>query len=138
AILYYDYILTLPAEIEYIWLSGRLLSFPSAIFIVNRYLALVSHIPYIYESFVRNALYNVWTVIFLLRVHALYRKRTILAILVVCILGAMGFALTWSGVLVYDLAIFLLTLNKCLREHWRSPWTLWHVFVLDGTTSSFL
>lgn len=42
-LLYYDYLLTLAHEIEYIWFSQRFWSLPSVIFFLNRYIGLLTH-----------------------------------------------------------------------------------------------
>ncbi|KAI9068857.1 hypothetical protein FKP32DRAFT_1560931 [Trametes sanguinea] len=49
AILYYDFVLTIPQEIERFW--TRKLSWPSFLFFLNRYLSVIGHIPVIIEFF---------------------------------------------------------------------------------------
>ena len=49
AILYYDYFLTLPQEIERYWKAR--MSWGAFLFYANRYLAILAHIPIIYEYF---------------------------------------------------------------------------------------
>jgi len=49
-ILYYDYALTLPAEVDRFW-SKRHISWGLALFYGNRYLSLFGHIPVIYQYF---------------------------------------------------------------------------------------
>ncbi|KAH0589999.1 hypothetical protein H2248_000180 [Termitomyces sp. 'cryptogamus'] len=49
-LLYYDYALTLPAEIDRFW-STRSLSWTSTFFYLNRYLSLFGHIPAIVRDF---------------------------------------------------------------------------------------
>ncbi|TFY65570.1 hypothetical protein EVG20_g5517 [Dentipellis fragilis] len=53
-ILYYDYLLTFTAEVQLFWLSGspRRLSWPSILFLICRYGALLGHIPLIIEVFI--------------------------------------------------------------------------------------
>lgn len=51
AILYYDYFLTLPAEVTYFWLSRNKITWASSFFFMNRYLSLLGHIPVFFESF---------------------------------------------------------------------------------------
>ena len=46
ALLYYDFILTLPGEVHYIW--RRSFSVVSLLFLINRYLSLLGYIPVIY------------------------------------------------------------------------------------------
>jgi len=48
-ILYYDYVLTVQIEIERYW-NPQCLTWASALFFVNRYGALLGHIPVIYEA----------------------------------------------------------------------------------------
>ena len=50
AILYYDYLLTFQLEVDRLWSVGRY-TWASVLFFVNRYLALLGHIPVIYEFF---------------------------------------------------------------------------------------
>ena len=49
--LYYDYILTLPREIDHFWKGARP-SIASALFVLNRYLGLLGPIPVLFEYFV--------------------------------------------------------------------------------------
>ena len=49
ALLYYDFILTLPLEAERFWASRQ--SWVSTFLYLNRYTALLFHIPVIYEYF---------------------------------------------------------------------------------------
>ncbi|EIN09106.1 hypothetical protein PUNSTDRAFT_120530 [Punctularia strigosozonata HHB-11173 SS5] len=49
AVLYYDYALTLGTEIARYW--GRRLTWPSAFFLVNRYLSLLGFVPIVFESY---------------------------------------------------------------------------------------
>ncbi|KAK7683051.1 hypothetical protein QCA50_013723 [Cerrena zonata] len=49
-ILYYDYILTVVTEYNLYWVKSRL-SWTSFLFFLNRYAALVAHIPAIIQSF---------------------------------------------------------------------------------------
>ena len=49
-ILYYDHALTLPAEIQRVWIRGSL-TWPTLLFFVNRYLAFFGHFPVILQSF---------------------------------------------------------------------------------------
>lgn len=50
AILYYDYSLTLGAEVDRFWRVGRC-SFVNILFVLNRYLALLGAIPVCFEFF---------------------------------------------------------------------------------------
>ena len=48
AILYFDYLLTLVAEVERVWTSGRL-NWAIGLFYVNRYVTIFGHIPVLLE-----------------------------------------------------------------------------------------
>lgn len=50
AVLYYDYCLTFSAEAETFW-KAFTVSWPSALFIVNRYVSLLGPIPILMENF---------------------------------------------------------------------------------------
>ncbi|KAG6873264.1 hypothetical protein C0995_001038 [Termitomyces sp. Mi166 len=50
ALLYYDYALTLPYEIDRFW-STRSLSWTSTFFYLNRYLSVFGHVPAIVRDF---------------------------------------------------------------------------------------
>ncbi|TBU38854.1 hypothetical protein BD309DRAFT_483972 [Dichomitus squalens] len=88
AILYYDYALTIGAEVERFWMRRR--SLVSHIFFLNRYLALIGHIPVIYEFFwvhdttelLIAAIQIVIGVLQLFRTYALYsQSRRVLSCL---------------------------------------------------------
>ena len=49
-ILYYDYFLTLPKEVEGYWRT-RSHSWASIVFLANRYVALLGHLPLFYDFF---------------------------------------------------------------------------------------
>ena len=49
AILYYDYVLTVPLEVERYWRAR--MSWAAFLFYVNRYFVVLSHISVIYENF---------------------------------------------------------------------------------------
>ncbi|KAG6905712.1 hypothetical protein DXG01_001159, partial [Tephrocybe rancida] len=49
-ILYYDYALTLPAEIDRFWTS-RTISWVSVFYYLNRYLTLFGHIPVMLQDY---------------------------------------------------------------------------------------
>ena len=46
-ILYYDYFITLPSEIDHFWYAGPH-SWASILFLANRYVALLGHLPLFY------------------------------------------------------------------------------------------
>ena len=50
AILYFDFFLTLPAEVDRYW-TGNGCSWASLLFFMNRYMSIFCHIPIIYEFF---------------------------------------------------------------------------------------
>jgi len=99
AFLYYDYILTFPAELRLYW-RGRSLSLASFFFSLNRYGSLLGHIPVIYEFLApvtertcrQFQLYHqlfcgvstaIVSVLLIMRTYALYESsRTILISLV--------------------------------------------------------
>ncbi len=47
-ILYYDYFITLPSEIDRFWRTGSH-SWASILFLANRYVALLGHLPLFYD-----------------------------------------------------------------------------------------
>ena len=49
ALLYYDFLLTISLEVERYWTGRR--SWASVFFFLNRYTAIVSHVPVMYEFF---------------------------------------------------------------------------------------
>jgi Family of unknown function (DUF6533) len=49
-ILYYDYFLTLPAEVDGFWCAGSH-SWASIVFLANRYMAVLAHVPLVYVAF---------------------------------------------------------------------------------------
>ncbi|TCD60507.1 hypothetical protein EIP91_009953 [Steccherinum ochraceum] len=53
-VLYWDYLLTLPDEIKLYWQGKqKILSWAPVFFFVNRYLALLGHIPVMIEFFTK-------------------------------------------------------------------------------------
>ena len=49
-LLYYDYLLTLPDEVDRLWHAGPR-SWASIVFFINRYLALVGHVPFVWSVY---------------------------------------------------------------------------------------
>ncbi len=49
-ILYYDYFITLPSEIDRFWCAGSH-TWASTVFLANRYVALLGHLPLFYVIF---------------------------------------------------------------------------------------
>lgn len=186
AILYYDYLLTFPLEVQFLWSPGNQ-GWLTLACLINRYLPLFGHIP-LAVSYLRSQrdipfcqglhLYHEIFGIFMqvlagllcmIRVYALYgRNRRVLAALLMVgaasILftswamvasrrdmsetievisslpgcnqylpseGARDAALAWIGVLVFDSAIFSLTLYKAFTT--GRGIRLLNVIVRDGT-----
>ncbi|KAA1473562.1 hypothetical protein DENSPDRAFT_279792 [Dentipellis sp. KUC8613] len=191
-ILYYDYLLTLPAEVRLFWFRSRRArwSWPSILFFLNRYAALLGHVPFIIEVFIFPANRTVCEtinkfhqfyaalsqllgiIICAIRVSAIYNHyRPVLAFLVLLILGCIvlglwgilsgwqqgspvmlgldfnipgcnplhspsqsaRFAVAWSGPLVFDCAVFVLTATKAFRIGRQFPGSLVRVLLRDGT-----
>lgn len=116
SILYYDYALTFSREIQLFWKQPRR-SWPFVLFIANRYIAVLGHVP--------SALYYFWSpsvgssyswcnpflpyngarvivvqmicaVVMIMRVYALYeRSRHVLAVLLFVVVGAIAVG-TWA------------------------------------------
>lgn len=53
-ILYYEYVLTLPTEVRQYWQKGRW-SLATVLFFLNRYVAIISHVPIVYEYFFQSS-----------------------------------------------------------------------------------
>ncbi|OBZ74515.1 hypothetical protein A0H81_05313 [Grifola frondosa] len=182
ALLYYDFVLTIPMEVERYWNGGR--SWTSLFFFVNRYLSVLSHIPVIVEFFgiisevlqlyhqlIAALTQCIVAILLMLRTYALYgRSRGILYLLIgICCLGgivslwaiisvrtsqvvsytdliaATGCDLTlttkqgyylaaaWSSILVFDGAVFVLTLIKALQVGRTWSGSLFKIMLRDGT-----
>ncbi|KAF8063379.1 hypothetical protein FPV67DRAFT_240302 [Lyophyllum atratum] len=105
-ILYYDYTITLPAEVERFW-SSRTLSWGSGFFYANRYLSLFGHVPVMiqywwdsrlsdtrdvcpalssYHQYLAVAIQTMVGIILIMRTHALY-NRNIWVLLFLCACG---------------------------------------------------
>ncbi|KAI6097995.1 hypothetical protein EV401DRAFT_1029485 [Pisolithus croceorrhizus] len=92
SLLYYDYTLTLSREVELFWKRPRR-SWPFAIFVANRYLTVLGHVPSSLYWFWSPAVHSNYRVVgaiaMIVRVYALYeRSRYILAMLVFLAVGA--------------------------------------------------
>ncbi|VDC07327.1 unnamed protein product [Peniophora sp. CBMAI 1063] len=177
----YDWLLTLGDEIRYIWHKRNTAAY---LYIATRYVGVMAYGPvavsifakgftesqcsiltdiHLYASIIIQAL---TAAVFILRIHALYRSRPILILLVlICIIAlavAIGllavpfhaevvyatampgcnklsttaegvrYAIVWTSVSVFDLAIAYLTLVKALRAHRHNLSDLWYVFMRDG------
>ncbi|KAI0259170.1 hypothetical protein BC834DRAFT_974494 [Gloeopeniophorella convolvens] len=105
SILYYDYIITLSAEIELFWPVKRRLTWPSALFLINRYLSILGHIPVALEMFAEPSHLNdafyallqfIVAVICIMRIAAIYENnRTIIISFLVLTLGGGAFVATF-------------------------------------------
>ncbi|KAI0752133.1 hypothetical protein C8Q74DRAFT_1373916 [Fomes fomentarius] len=161
AILYYDFVLTIPQEVDRYW--KRRLSWGSALFFLNRYSSVLSHIPIIYEYYwdVSQTLqfyHGVLAAIAQGIVALLMLVRGVVSVWAIsqtmhdvydpsggakiyytgCILvlsKAQGqhYAIAWSAILVFDAVVFTLTLTRALRLGlaWRGG--LFYVILRDGT-----
>ncbi|KAH9972500.1 hypothetical protein BGW80DRAFT_375384 [Lactifluus volemus] len=187
-ILYYDYMLTLPREIRFLWPPHNKQGWFTLTCFLNRYLPLFGHLPLVMTYFVPgevsvcqkiHAFHENFNIILqvligtlcLIRVYALYGR----SIRVLCFLLGAGFgstingslmmaassrltgsgetnivvsgvrgcnqgmstveglygALSWMGVLLYDIVIFSLTLYKAFTI--GRGGCLFDVMVRDGT-----
>ncbi|EMD34836.1 hypothetical protein CERSUDRAFT_86285 [Gelatoporia subvermispora B] len=184
-ILYYDYCLTFPMEVDRFWLSRRKISWGSSFFFLVRYLSIFGHVPVIFQVFwpsyspkpclnlqMYHQLFSVILqvlvgVLLIMRTYALYqRSRKILWLLIAVASGVIAvgcwatlakhpdspiipldvgcttslstihifadFTAAWSGMLVFDLVVFLLTLVKCIKLGRGNARTLLDIFVRDG------
>ncbi|KAH9054534.1 hypothetical protein EDB87DRAFT_1689269 [Lactarius vividus] len=116
AILYYDYLLTLPLEIQYLWYPNKLGWFTIAC-LLNRYLPVLGHIPLAVSYMVRSD-DLLWAMIGSRR--AKVETIQVISSVAGCNQympreGGRYAALTWLGVLMFDTTIFSLTLYKAIR-----------------------
>ncbi|KAH9981110.1 hypothetical protein BGW80DRAFT_309036 [Lactifluus volemus] len=184
---YYDYVLTLSREIQFLWPPHNKQGCFTTTCLLNRYLPLFGHLSFfitflvpgdnsspdhscqdfhIFHQVVMILSQALACVLCLFRVYALYGQSRIVlgfllgislgAIINACLMmvairgniyiviygihgcnqitstpGGLYAALAWTGVLVFDLAIFSLTLYKAF-EIGRGG-RLWNVIVRDGT-----
>ncbi|KDQ60376.1 hypothetical protein JAAARDRAFT_32772 [Jaapia argillacea MUCL 33604] len=98
-VLYYDFILTFPSEIERFWSGG--FSWAALLFFINRYLSMLGHVPVILQTFwqtnnencmtlqIYHQIYSIvlqilFGILLIMRTYALYsRSRLILYIMIV-------------------------------------------------------
>ncbi|TBU49038.1 hypothetical protein BD309DRAFT_986847 [Dichomitus squalens] len=145
AILYYDYVLTLPREIEHFWKRAKF-SLAASLFVLNRYLGLFGTVLVVIEYFLHlaphlqtyHAYYTVISqvvigMLLMIRTYALYNRSRRLVIGFV-ILGvvlfsvvlpmlsrgkthqiATGTAVGWIAMICVDTTIFILTMLKAIR-----------------------
>ncbi|KAI0742649.1 hypothetical protein C8Q80DRAFT_1108398, partial [Daedaleopsis nitida] len=191
-VLYYDFFLTFPTEVEQTWKQG--FSCASMLFFGNRYLSLLSHLPLAFMFFgdlprcrglqIYHGLLLIITQggvawMMFLRVYALYHRDCRVAILLATILVTGGgvavvracvvyvcsrsvslgtqwsivrtggtnsvtapagcvlhFAATWAVMLVFECAVFILTVVRTIRTavSWRRG--LFYLLLRDGQICS--
>ncbi|KAI0754216.1 hypothetical protein C8Q80DRAFT_1216364 [Daedaleopsis nitida] len=129
-ILYYDFLLTISAEVERFW-KGRF-SWVSIVFLANRYLSALSHIPVVFQFFAilpdpicdRRVVFflviilviggglSVWTILTTVRNHQ--HDSTVIQTSA----GAgrrSYYAVTWGVMLIFDAVVFVLTLARTVK-----------------------
>ncbi|KAI8992825.1 hypothetical protein BD414DRAFT_567523 [Trametes punicea] len=119
-ILWYDFVLTIPLEVERYWTVGR--SWPSIFYFLNRYMSVLSHIPLVIEFFavlperVRRSfsLYHellsaltqcIVGVLLILRTYALCNRNRKVVYLLSSICGVGGAISLWAIVSVGGLHV---------------------------------
>ncbi|KAI0045714.1 hypothetical protein FA95DRAFT_1560913 [Auriscalpium vulgare] len=190
SVLYYDYFLTIVPEIELFWFKTgkRRWTAASILFFFHRYLAILGHIPLVYETvapapgkqvcggLTNYHQYHIFasqsatSILCIMRVSALYNHHRgvigFLCAIIVCIVAAscmsvfawrpqsslqatlteslpgclvfytsseaLALSLTWGGVMLFDIAIFGLSVYKGRTLDWRNPWSIAHVLLRDG------
>jgi len=176
AILYYDYFLTLPKEVEGYWHTGPH-AWGSILFLANRYVAMLGHLPFFYIYFRRpcksshiasfsSAYHGVLVLVLAaltgiilgMRVYALYYpNKWVLGIVIFEAAVAIALAcwsltrllpggaiaagptpayrrpvaVAFSGLLLFDFTIFILTIYRSFRL-WNRREPFLHRFFLDG------
>ncbi|KAI0632812.1 hypothetical protein C8Q77DRAFT_1158272 [Trametes polyzona] len=159
AILWYDFVLTIPLEVERYWKGGR--SWASTFYFINRYLSVISHIPVVVEFFAimpesssvcrKLQLYHqilaaltqfFVAVLLILRTYALYtrNRRVIYLLASICAVGAA--VSVWAIVSVRslhlqsfeDVAVYTgcdLTLTEKQGYYLAAAWS--SILVFDAT-----
>ncbi|GAW04493.1 hypothetical protein LENED_006288 [Lentinula edodes] len=138
ALLYYDHLLTLDAEIKLIWKRSRNSS--RYLFLFNRYLAFFGNIAAAYPVYSSSLTLSVriwnFTGILILRVNRYKHYFTVNG-------GGPKMAIGWEGILLLDTILFALTLWK--GYHHRLPIgtnrlgvSLFAVVVRDGSIYFFI
>ncbi|PIL26073.1 hypothetical protein GSI_11827 [Ganoderma sinense ZZ0214-1] len=132
AILYFDFFLTLPAEVDRYW-TGNGCSWASFFFFLNRYMSVICHIPIIYEFF--WSMPESWAVLggkgTLPDSHDV--SRWVGCDLRVTQKQGYYVAASWSSVLVFDATVFGLTLWQALNVGRMWSHSLFHIILRDGT-----
>lgn len=179
-LLYYDYVLMLPLEVERLWKDGHHTWMRSLYFVI-RYVALLEHISVFLQVFqeqqsliLAHQIYLVISqgligIVLLIRTYALYNSNrpvkwflilvSVILIAIACWslslkrndtvvqppgIGkaralalsesqAKSFALAWSGMLLFDFSIFVLTLVKAVSIGSSRHRTLFDTILRDGT-----
>ncbi|RDX44984.1 hypothetical protein OH76DRAFT_1486712 [Lentinus brumalis] len=131
AMLYYDFLLTFPFEVERYWAGGR--SWASCCFFVNRYMAVLGHLPVVYEFF--GTMPEEWAI---LSVRSSSSPSPNVSLWVGCDLGIsqkQGYylAAAWSSILAFDIAVFVLTLWQALHVGRTWSHSLFRIILRDGT-----
>ncbi|EKM56610.1 uncharacterized protein PHACADRAFT_207813 [Phanerochaete carnosa HHB-10118-sp] len=130
ALLYYDYLLTLPAEVERYWTADLNLRRSPIWFLICRYLSLVGNIPVLVQA--------AWPVndqrFAVARHHAPAPAEPAAIGCNVATSSALGsdLAIAWGGMLCHDIVIFTLTLYKALSLRGGSR-NLVDIILRDGT-----
>ncbi|KAI6158557.1 hypothetical protein EDD17DRAFT_1002047 [Pisolithus thermaeus] len=141
SLLYYDYTLTLSREVELFWKRPRR-SWPFAIFIANRYLTVLGHVPSSFYWFWSPGVHSNYRVVgaiaMIVRVYALYdRSRYILAMLVFLAVGAnaIGFLVVSSipSSLLFDVVVFGLTFWRSVHSRTPGQKNVSDVLLRDGS-----
>ncbi|TFK92881.1 hypothetical protein K466DRAFT_594817 [Polyporus arcularius HHB13444] len=100
-VLYYDFLLTFPLEVERYWAGGR--SWASCCFFANRYMAVLGHLPVVYEFFgtmpeeiLAAVTQLVVGALLMLRTYALYNRnrRVVYVLSTICAVG--GAVSAWA------------------------------------------
>ncbi|KAF9466478.1 hypothetical protein BDZ94DRAFT_1319363 [Collybia nuda] len=185
-ILYYDYALTLPDEVERFW-ATRSLTWASSFFYINRYLTLLGHIPVMvqyywdarrsadvcpslasFHQYLAVFIQVVVGILLIMRTYALY-DQNIWVLLFICAAGlavivfgtysvvansrgnalkenlpAVGcvppinmtdanrLAAAWTGLLLFDVLIFVMTVYKSTKRSRGGDRTLINILLRDG------
>ncbi|EIW56723.1 uncharacterized protein TRAVEDRAFT_73164 [Trametes versicolor FP-101664 SS1] len=156
-ILWYDFVLTIPIEVERYWKGGR--SWAAIFYFLNRYLSVLSHIPVVVEFFaimpesrcrklqlyhqVLAALTQFFVgVLLMLRTYALYNRNRKVVYLLASICAAGGAVSVWAIVSVrslhlrsfQDIAVYTgcdLTLSEKQGYYLAAAWS--SILVFDAT-----
>ncbi|KAG6333075.1 hypothetical protein ID866_6010 [Astraeus odoratus] len=141
AILYYDYTLTIGREIDLFWKWPRpSQALPSVLFIANRYITLIGHLPVLAYSFAQ--LDDTWSMSSVPSPSlpslddGPIRPVGCQSANYWTYIEALTCSIAWSGQLTLDVVVFILTFWRSL--HFRTPGfaNLVDVILRDGETSS--